>query len=295
MSLLQTEQERKSLLFTTISFVAFLLLFFWLKFANTVNLSEFEGGGGGGDVAVNFGDSDVGSGENFESRETVRSAPKPTPPAPAAEEEIIVSENDDAPVVRDIKKPTVTPKKEDVPKPITKPAPAKPSKATNDALNDLLSGSDKSGDGTDKVGGNKGQASGSTGARGYDGGGGTGTGTGGGNGSGEGIGSGSGYGSGSGGGKGGGIGNYTLGNRKPLNRPQPNYICNEQGLVAVKITVDKAGNVISAVAGDRGTTNRAQCLAQQAEIAAKNTKWQADANAPDKQVGKIIYNFKLTE
>lgn len=31
----------------------------------------------------------------------------------------------------------------------------------------------------------------------------------------------------------------------------------------------------------------------QAKIAAMNTKWQADSNAHEKQVGKIIYTFSL--
>ena len=116
-----------------------------------------------------------------------------------------------------------------------------------------------------------------------------------GNGSGQGIGTGSGYGSGSGAGRGSGNGDYLLGNRKALTKPQPNYVCNEQGKVVVEISVDKTGKVISANAGVRGTTNAARCLLDQAKIAAMNTRWQSDANAPDTQVGKIIYNFKLTE
>ena len=59
--------------------------------------------------------------------------------------------------------------------------------------------------------------------------------------------------------------------------------------------MDKTGKVISANAGVRGTTNAARCLLDQAKIAAMNTRWQSDANAPDTQVGKIIYNFKLTD
>ena len=43
----------------------------------------------------------------------------------------------------------------------------------------------------------------------------------------------------------------------------------------------------------QGTTNTAKCLLDQARIAAINTKWQADSNAPEKQVGKIIYTFSL--
>ena len=292
--MLQTEQEKKSFLYTAGSFGLLFLLFFFLKFSNEAIISELEGGGGGGEIAVNFGNSDFGSGDNFKSVDVVRQTPKQSTPQPVAEEEIIASENDDAPVVADVKKPAEKPKKPEEIKPVEKPAP-KPSKSTQSALDDLLNGTDKSGDGNDKTGGNKGKGYGDPNATGYDGGGGSGTGSGGGNGSGQGIGTGSGYGSGSGSGTGNGNGNYMLGNRKPLNKPQPNYTCNEEGRVAVKIVVDRSGKVIKATAGDRGTTNRAECLASQAEQAAMNTRWQADANAAPTQVGKIIYNFKLTD
>ena len=179
-------------------------------------------------------------------------------------------------------------------KPVVKPAPT-PSKSTSDALSNMLNGSSKSGDGDDKVAGNKGKANGDPNATGYNGGGGSGTGSGGGNGSGQGLGSGSGDGNGSGSGTGNGTGNYQLGNRKELNKPQPHYHCNEEGIVIVQISVDKSGHVISANPGIRGTTNAAKCLLDQAKLAAMNTKWQADDNAPDKQVGKIMYNFKLTQ
>ena len=77
--------------------------------------------------------------------------------------------------------------------------------------------------------------------------------------------------------------------------PQPDYLCQEQGTVVVQIAVDRNGKVISANPGVRGTTNTAKCLLDQAKIAAMNTKWQSDNTAPDKQTGKIIYNFKLTQ
>jgi outer membrane biosynthesis protein TonB len=78
-----------------------------------------------------------------------------------------------------------------------------------------------------------------------------------------------------------------------LSKPQPDYTCQEQGRVAVQVSVDRNGNTISVTAGVQGTTNTAKCLLDQAKIAAMNTKWQADSNAPEKQVGKIIYTFSL--
>ena len=294
MELTDLENKKKSLLMTIALFALLFLLFFYLKFSNQIILPTLEGGGGGGEVAVNFGDSDVGSGDNFQSVEKVLSAPKQTQPTASNEKEIVVSENDDAPAIAEVKKPAEKPKKIEVEKPVVKVVP-KPSKSTSDALSNLLNGSNKSGDGDDKEAGNKGKSNGDKNASGYNGGGGSGTGSGGGNGSGQGLGTGSGYGNGSGSGTGNGNGNYQLGNRKALNKPQPNYICDEQGIVVVQIAVDKSGKVITANPGIRGTTNAAKCLLDQAKIAALNTKWQSDDAAPEKQVGKIIYNFKLTD
>ncbi|MES2545453.1 MAG: energy transducer TonB [Bacteroidota bacterium] len=291
--LLETKQQQKSFTITTISFVLLFLLFFYLKFSNEIKISELEGGGGGGEIAVNFGNSDFGSGDNFQSMEKVTAAQKPLPQVQSNEKEIIVSDNNDAPTIAEINKPTEKPKTEIV-KPFVKPVPT-PSKSTTDALSNLLNGSNKEGDGDDKESGNKGKANGNANASGYNGGGGSGTGSGGGNGSGQGLGTGSGYGNGNGSGTGNGNGNYQLGGRKALNKPQPNYLCNEQGIVVVQISVDKSGRVISANPGVRGTTNAAKCLLDQAKIAAMNTKWQSDNTAPEKQVGKIIYSFKLTQ
>ena len=243
------------------------------------------GGGGGGGIEMNFGDSDFGMGDNSKSevlnvKDEVKAATAPTP-----DENIISDDNADDNVV--------VPKKENIkvkPVPVikdVKPAVVKPkvSKSADDALSSILG--NKGGDGNDTKSGNKGNANGSLNSNGYLGNG-SGNGTGGGNGTGNGTGNGSGIGPGNGGGSG-----YSLGNRKALNKPQPDYTCQEQGRVAVQVSVDRNGNTISVTAGVQGTTNTAKCLLDQARIAAMNTKWQADSNAPEKQVGKIIYTFSL--
>ena len=294
MKLFQTEQEKKSLVITVTSFTLLFLLFFLLKFSDSLPLPEMEGGGGGGEIAVNFGDSEFGSGENFDSKEVVTAEPDKAEDSPTEEKEIIVSENEESPAVTEVKKPDTKIEKKAEEKPVVKPTP-KPSKSTSDAVSNLLNGSNKEGDGNDKTAGNKGKSNGDTNSKGHNGGGGSGTGSGGGNGSGEGLGTGSGYGTGSGSGKGSGNGNYQLGNRKALNTPKPKYTCSEEGVVVVQISVDKSGTVTNANPGVRGTTNSAKCLLDQAKIAAMNTKWQADATAAETQIGKIIYNFKLTQ
>lgn len=290
MNLVERQHKRNSLALTTALFGLLLLLMVFIKLGPITQLMELEGGGGGGAVAVNFGDSDFGSGTNFTSVEAA-AASRPQPKSTA--NEMLLSEADDAPVIKESRRTPVKDKKEEVAKPVERPAPT-PSKSTTDALSNLL-GSSNSGDGNDNRAGNKGQQSGNVNDRGYDGTGGSGTGSGGGQGSGQGIGTGSGYGSGSGSGSGSGHGNYQLAGRKFLSTPAPRYTCNEQGTVVVQITVDKNGKVIAAQPGIRGTTNSAQCLLEQARIAALNTVVNPSSDAPDRQVGKIIYNFKLTD
>ncbi len=63
-------------------------------------------------------------------------------------------------------------------------------------------------------------------------------------------------------------------------------------MVYVSISVDQSGRVISAEAGISGTTNSAPCLLTRAKEAALKTKFNSDTDAPAKQVGAIIYDFK---
>jgi len=291
MKLFETEQEKKSIIITSSSFVLLFLLFFFLKFSDSLPLPEMEGGGGGGEIAVNFGDSDFGSGDNYTSREVVTSAPEEVIETPAEEKEIVVSENEESPAIAEIKKPDSKIEKKEEDKPVVKSTP-KPSKSTSDALSNLLNGSNKEGDGKDKTAGNKGKSNGDANSKGYNGGGGSGTGSGGGNGSGEGLGTGSGYGTGSGSGKGSGNGNWKLDGRKLNSSSKQQQKCNEYGTVVVQIKVNRNGNVIAAKYS-KGTDNTSQCLLDAAYATAKSYKWQPDPDAPETQIGSITINFKL--
>jgi hypothetical protein len=293
MTFTQIENRKQSLTATSVIFLILFLLLFFLKSTNTIEMLDLEGGGGGGDVAVNFGDSDLGSGKDYASLEPVKSAPKQVKTVQAAEKEIVVSENDDAPVIANIKKPTEKPKKIEEVKPVEKPVP-KPSKSTSDALANILNGTNSGGDGNDKVAGNKGKSYGDPNATGYNGGGGSGTGSGGGNGSGQGLGTGSGYGSGNGGGNGNGSGNWKLSGRKLSSSSKKVQSCNEYGTVVVQVTVNRSGNVI-ATKYVRGTTNTDPCLLEPAYATARTYKWLADDDAPETQVGTITINFKVGE
>ena len=291
MKLFETEQEKKSIIITSSSFVLLFLLFFFLKFSDSLPLPEMEGGGGGGEIAVNFGDSDFGSGDNYTSKEVVTSAPEEVIETPAEEKEIVVSENEESPAIAEIKKPDSKIEKKEEDKPVVKSTP-KPSKSTSDALSNLLNGSNKEGDGNDKTAGNKGKSNGDANSKGYNGGGGSGTGSGGGNGSGEGLGTGSGYGTGSGSGKGSGNGNWKLDGRKLNSSSKQQQKCNEYGTVVVQIKVNRNGNVIAAKYS-KGTDNTSQCLLDAAYATAKSYKWQPDPDAPETQIGSITINFKL--
>jgi hypothetical protein len=287
--------QKKSIAISIFLYGTMILILFFIRFWPPSNLEELIGaGGGGGGVTVNFGDSDLGSGANYKSEVlNVKNQAKQTPTKATPDESILTQENstEETAVIPQKEKPLKpTPVLKEEPKPVV----AKPrvSNNTNDALSSIMKGSNKGGDGDDKTAGNKGKANGSLSSNGYYGTGGSGGGTGGGNGTGNGIGNGSGYGAGNGGGSGGGTG-YSLGNRKAISKPAPKYTCNEAGKVVVEVSVDRNGRTIDAIAGIKGTTNTAKCLLDQARIAAMNTKWDASSDAPEKQVGKIVYNFNL--
>ena len=296
MSLTISSDQKKSIAIAVLLYGILLLILFFIRFWPPSNLEELVGaGGGGGGVTVNFGDSDLGSGANYKSEILdIKNQAKPAPTQVTPDESVLSQDNstEESVVIPQKEKPvkpTAVLKEQPKPVVVTKP---KVSNNTNDALSSIMNGSNKGGDGDDKTSGNKGKTNGSLSSNGYYGTGGSGGGTGGGNGTGNGIGTGSGYGGGSGGGSGGGTG-YSLGNRKAISKPAPKYTCNESGKVVVEVAVDRNGKTIDAIAGIKGTTNTAKCLLDQARIAAMNTKWDASSDAPEKQVGKIVYNFNL--
>ena len=81
--------------------------------------------------------------------------------------------------------------------------------------------------------------------------------------------------------------------RKAISRPVPQNTCNEAGMIVVRVTVDRNGNVISAQPGIKGSVNSSSCLKSIAKEAAMRSKWEAKEDAPEEQIGSIVYNFKL--
>lgn len=75
--------------------------------------------------------------------------------------------------------------------------------------------------------------------------------------------------------------------------PLPSYNVEKAGKVVVKITVDRDGNVKSAVAGAPGTTVNDTSLWDSAKKAALGAKFNVSRSAPEAQEGTITYVFKL--
>lgn len=243
-------------------------------------------------IAVNFGTSDVGSG-NIQPTEPLKSISEEiveqeqqeaqeeqvqeaiTETSPTTSEEVLTQNTEDALVIKKQNEAKKKAEEEAKLEKERKEAIAK-QKAEEEAKKknlDALIGGIKDangkatgGEGNDNTAGDKGKITGDPNASGYYGSGGSGSG-----------------------------GDYQLGNRKPLSRPKPDYICNEEGLVIVSIEVDVNGKVIKATPGVKGSTNTASCLLTQAKEAALKTKWEPDSKAPSKQVGIIKYRFSLSQ
>ena len=180
-------------------------------------------------IAVNFGNSDVGSG-SVQPSEPIRSAPKQSKPKPVStqaeelQEEVITQEIEDAPVIENKEKkeeskvnPVREEQEEEPVEEEVEPDPT-PDKATTDALSSLINapkseGNGNTSEGNNEIGGDKGRPDGDPKASAY-------------------------YGTGKGLD---GDGNYLLGGRRALNKEKYLQQCNEAGVVVVSIEVDRGG------------------------------------------------------
>jgi outer membrane biosynthesis protein TonB len=296
LSFLNTKYKRKSAVLTTVIMTLLLVGIFFIGLKYLDPPEEYG-------IAVNFGTSDVGSG-NVQPTEPIKSVaeqqvveetqqeveeteqvsePEVSNETTDVSEEVATQNNEDAIAIKKVQE--VKRKADEAAKKLQlekdriereKQAAIAKQKAEEEAkrkkLDALIGGINNSegtatgGEGNDNEAGDKGKITGDPNASGYYGNGGSGSG-----------------------------GDYQLGNRKPLSRPKPNYICNEEGLVVVRIEVDTNGKVIKATAGVKGSTNTAACLLTQAKEAALKTKWQPDSKAPSKQIGTIKYRFSLSQ
>ena len=274
MAILDTKHKRKSAAITTL--LVSLLVFVVFNFGmNYIDPHEEYG------LAVNLVDLNVGFGEPVidseqnpipnEEKETIDKVEEEVKESSkeVIQEKIISDETSKEVMVVEKKEIKTAPVKEVVKKEVQKEEPKKPSKEAQDALNSLLNANStngkQKGEGDDTKDGVKGNEKGDPNSSKYygntvvDG------------------------------------GNYNLSGRKALEKPIEQPDCQEEGTVVVRIEVDKNGKVINATPGVKGSTNTAECLLKPAKEAALRTVWNADSNAPAKQIGTIIYKFTLSK
>ena len=285
MGFLNTPHKKKSALLT--SMITLLLLLFF----SLIGLSYFDPPISYG-MEVNFGTASQGQGNTQpklppkqveqQKVQPKTETPKSTPKVAAIKTPKVVTQKEaSVPVVKKETKTAPKPKVEETKAPpkevqeeVKKVEPPKPtvSKSTKQVLSNLLKAPDKSGEtqegeGDDQTPGDKGKVEGNPYASSY-------------------------YGTAGKGGKGSGFG---LNGRSLQNQGSVTQECNQEGVVVVRITVDKNGSVVAAEAGVKGTTNSHPCLLEPAKKTAFMHKWFSDSNAPSKQVGFVVVNFKLGE
>ena len=91
------------------------------------------------------------------------------------------------------------------------------------------------------------------------------------------------------------IKSYGLNGRSLQSKGKVLQECNEQGLVVVRISVNRKGEVVTAEPGVKGTTNTHPCLLNPAKKTAQLHKWFPDDEAPELQFGFVVIQFKLGE
>lgn len=70
--------------------------------------------------------------------------------------------------------------------------------------------------------------------------------------------------------------------------------CDEEGRVVVEIHVNRDGRVVNAKPGQKGTTGNI-CLYEAARKTALTYKWPADPKAPSTQIGFVKIDFSVTQ
>lgn len=281
MKYLKTKHERNSAKITTLIVVILVLLLFVVGPPYMDPPEEYG-------VAVNFGNSPVGSGivqptQPIKSREnpieeeaqSVKAQPKETTKANSQSEDVLTNESEEAIAIKKVKDAEAKAKAEADRLEQLKKAEAeriaKEKQDQKDKLDALIGGVKNSegpttnGEGPGDGPGDKGDLDGKSYAP-YQGTPGSGN---------------------------GGIG-YGLN-----GRGKPKYTVfdgceNEYGLIVVDIVVNRNGEVIEATPGVRGSNNATSCLKAQAKKIALSYKWPADSKAPARQYGKVSVNFTPT-
>lgn len=284
MRLFQTPHQRKSALLTAVIGTLLMLLLFILGLTYYDPPVSFG-------MEVNFGTSTKGAGKKQptqavaanptpvqQKEEVEKQETTPPPPTPKTAQKVATQKQSSVAVPKKVvpKKKTPAPVKKEVPAPKkeTSPEPQKPKieKSTQQVLQNMFKGPKKEGkvqegEGDDTTAGDKGKETGNPYANSY-------------------------YGNAGLGGRGGG---YGLNGRSLQSNGSVVQECNQEGKVVVRITVNQQGEVVAAQPGVKGTTNAHPCLLEPAKRTALLHRWYPDSNAPSKQIGFVVVQFKLGE
>jgi outer membrane biosynthesis protein TonB len=278
MKYLETEHERKS--FAISSTIMALILLLCIFFGLTSMDPPPENG-----IAINFGNTDAGSG-NTNTTEPVKSEPREVteqqpveetsePATPSQASENVITADNEAAIA--LKKQKEEANKKAVAEAKIKAAEQKKKKEEADkkAKLDALIGGVKSsdgkttgGDGNTTTPGNQGKLDGSIYSNSY-------------------------YGSGKGTGT--GTGAWGLNGRRLSSPGAVKAECNDEGTVVVEVKVSKSGTVTNAKFSPSGSNTTSTCLKEAAIKSAYKYRWNDDSNAPDGQIGFIVFNFRNGE
>lgn len=217
-------------------------------------------------VEVNLGYMEEGSGDMQAYDPVDESQVVPDEPTAEPEEEEVVTVAEETPAL---------PQKEKKPEPRKKPQPVADQKPPQEIketpkepeINPMAlypgkrKGSEVSSEGQTGTPGDQGKPNGDVNAKGYTGSGGS-----------------------------GGI-SFSLNGRTLMTLVKPDYDSEEEGIVVVRIWVNKNGLVTRVSAGVKGTTTLDGNLWKTAERAAMQSKFVPKEDAPEEQVGTITYRF----
>jgi len=254
-------------------------------------------------MEVNLGNSEMGEGdiqplfpdEPVDLIEDVKPSPPQAAPQEAPVKDIETNDEDLEAPPAVVKKPVEKPKKKpeakptpEIPKPVTKPkpeakpvetppAPPKPkfvykgqsSNTSGQGGNNADTYQPSNGQGIAGGKGDQGKPNGSADSDSYTGNGGSGSG-----GSGISI-------------------SRGLQGRRISSRPSFEEDFNENAKIAVDIKIDATGKVISVAIQPRGTTTGNTSMKAIALQKARQLKFTPDENAPDEQLGTIVFNFRI--
>ncbi len=269
------EKNKKGIIGTTVFHVVVTLIILFLGFSTPLPLPGEEG------IIINFGTDDEGFGVAQPERERAVPPSSARPPVtqPEAEEEIITQDFEESPAI-----PVPQPEEQRQPEPVTQPSDPEPSPAERETPeeiaeevpervpnpNALFPGRTATGDtgtseGVTEGQGNQGRETGdpaSTHREGGD------------TGSPDGI-------------------SFSLSGRSALSLPLPDYNYQVEGIVVVEVTVNRNGEVTSAMPGVRGSTTLNEYLLNTARRAAERARFNVRSDAPAFQRGTITYHFRL--